>query len=150
MGYAFQMWPSWPSLMGSIHTWDPHPAVSTIHPFKACSYSAFVLIKSSVLEHSTMLDILANPVVDGRVSPGCCEGGVQSAEPDRGCFGATCTPTLLLSCYICLHWLFSTVCFQTATFRSTPLNYFTLGVHCGRFVRLPLHILWQLEEREPR
>ena len=47
-----------------------------------------------------MIDILANPVVDGRVSPSCWEGGVQSAEPDRGCFAATCTPTLLLRLHL--------------------------------------------------
>ena len=128
VGYAFQMWPSWPSLMGNIHTRDPHPATMHIHPFKAPPYSAYVHIKSSVSGTfkriiSAVGDYFGKPVVDGRVSPMWEGWGVQSANPDGGCFAATCTPTVLPHSHIASHAL------QCALPHTTPLVLHSAKLH---------------------
>ena len=70
VGYAFQMWPSWPSLMGSIHITDTSK-VSTMHntPHFSPPYSGYAQIKPSVKKGNFGLGriIFASPVVDGSI-----------------------------------------------------------------------------------
>ena len=70
VGYAFQMWPSWPSLMGSIHITDTSK-VPTVRntPYKSSPYSGYAQIKPSVKGWNLGLGqiIFASPVVDGSI-----------------------------------------------------------------------------------
>ena len=74
------MWPSWPSLMGSIHITDTSK-VSTMHntPHESPPYSGYAQIKPSVKEGNLGLGriIFTGPVVDGEYPLG---GGEVSSQ----------------------------------------------------------------------